>query len=113
MAGIQMIIDFNKIDGIDVAHMNGGEGEVNAKMEVNDIGRFVECIIPPKASIGNHTQESNHDINYIISGEGISICDGVEEILKPGVCHVCPKGSSHSIINTGDEDLVFFTIVPK
>ena len=93
--------------------MNCGEGEVNAKMEVNDVGRFVECVIPPNASIGNHMQESNHDINYIIKGEGKSVCDGVEELLKPGVCHVCPKGSTHSIINTGDEDLVFFTIVPK
>ena len=25
--------------------------------------------------------------------------------------HICPKGSEHSIINTGTEDLVLFTIV--
>lgn len=108
-----MIIEFNEINGIDVPNMNQGEGKVNAKMEVNEIGRFVECIIPPKASIGSHLQESNHDINYIIKGEGIAICDDVEETLKPGVCHVCPKGSTHSIINTGDEDLVFFTVILK
>ena len=113
MYGDRMIIDFNEIKTVKVPHMNGGEGEVNARMEVNEVGRFVECIIPPKSSIGNHLQESNNDITYIISGEGISICDGVEEILKPGVCHVCPKGSTHSIINTGTEDLIFFTIVPK
>ena len=35
--------------------------------------------------------------------------------LRPGVLHICPhicpKGSEHSIINTGTEDLVLFTIV--
>lgn len=41
------------------------------------------------------------------------MCDGKEEILKPGVCHYCPKGGEHSIINTGEDDLVLFTAVPK
>ncbi|WP_337653405.1 cupin domain-containing protein [Allisonella histaminiformans] len=62
-------------------------------------------------SIGMHRQDSGDDINYILSGEGKAICDGKEEILKPGVCHICPKGSEHSIINTGKKDLVMRTIV--
>ena len=37
--------------------------------------------------------------------------DGEE--LRPGVMHICPKGSEHSIINTGEEDLVMLTIVVK
>ena len=108
-----MLIDFNEISENVIPNMNDGEGEVIAKMDVNECGRFVQCIIPPKSSIGPHKQLSNDDINYIISGEGIAICDGVEESLKSGVCHICPKESTHSIINDGDEDLVFFTIVPK
>ncbi len=108
-----MIIDFNEINEVKVSKMNDGDGEVMVKMQVNEIGRFVESIIPPGCSIGPHIQKSNHDINYIVSGEGIALCDGVKEDLKPGVCHVCPKGSSHTIINTGDGDLVFFTIVPQ
>ncbi|WP_363142484.1 hypothetical protein [uncultured Methanobrevibacter sp.] len=43
----------------------------------------------------------------------MAICDDFEEILKAGTCHVCPKGSTHSIINVGDEDLVFYTVVPQ
>ena len=39
--------------------------------------------------------------------------DGVEEDLRPGVMHICPKGSEHSIVNTGEEDLVMLTIVVK
>lgn len=108
-----MIIDFNELEEMTIPHMNDGDGEVKAKMEVNECGRFVETVIPPGSSIGPHIQESNDDINYIVSGTGVAICDGVKESLKLGVCHICPKGSSHAIINDGDVDLVFFTVVPK
>ena len=50
-------------------------------------------------------------MNYIISGMGKAICNGIEEELKPGVIHICPKESEHSIINTGEDDLVMLTIV--
>lgn len=108
-----MLIDFNEIEEIRIPNMNGGEGETAARMQVNDCGRFIYTVLPPKSSIGPHKQETNNDINFIISGTGIAVCDGEEEILKAGTCHVCPKGSTHSIENNGDEDLVFFTIVPK
>ena len=107
-----MLIDFNELSEIAIPNMNGGEGEVIAKMAVNDCGRFIQTIISPDSSIGPHLQQSNDDINFIVSGEGIAICDDVEEIIKAGTCHICPKGSTHSIINNGDEDLVFYTVVP-
>lgn len=52
-------------------------------------------------------------MNYIISGTGKAIYNGIEEELRTGVMHICPKGSEHSIINTGEEDLVMLTIVVK
>ena len=73
--------------------------------------RIIPTSIHPEGSIGIHTQNSGDDLNYIISGSGKAICDGIEEELKPGVMHICPKGSKHTIINTGDEDLVMLTIV--
>ena len=51
------------------------------------------------------------DISYVLSGNGKATCDGEEEILSPGTCHICTKGSEHSIENTGDEDLVLLTVV--
>ena len=107
-----MIIDFNELDEKTIPKMNNGNGEVKAQMDVNECGRFVLTTLPPKSSIGYHKQETNDDINYIIEGEGEAICDDVKETLKPGVVHICPKNSSHSIINTGEKDLIFFTIVP-
>jgi mannose-6-phosphate isomerase-like protein (cupin superfamily) len=50
-------------------------------------------------------------MNYIISGKGKAFCDGAEEVLKPGVMHICPKWSEHSIINTGEGELVMLTII--
>ena len=32
---------------------------------------------------------------------------------KKGECHYCPKGSTHSIENIGEEDLIIFDVVPE
>ena len=37
--------------------------------------------------------------------------EGTEELLTAGTCHICKKGSEHSIVNTGNEDLVLLTVV--
>ena len=52
-------------------------------------------------------------MNYIISGTGVAICDGMEEELRPGVMYICPQGSKYSILNSGDTDLEMLTIVVK
>ena len=58
-----------------------------------------------------HSHPTSDDINYILSGTGKAVCDGQEELLFPGTCHICKKGSEHSIMNTGTEDLVMLTVV--
>ena len=50
-------------------------------------------------------------VKHLISGTGKAICDGVEEKLSAGVMHIWHKGSEHTIINTGDYDLVMLTVV--
>lgn len=58
-----------------------------------------------------HKHNTGDDINYVISGTGKAICDGKEELLSAGCCHICKKGSEHCIINTGNDDLVMITVV--
>lgn len=106
-----MLINFNEIQAKTVSGMNDGTGEMTAKMYISENGKIIPCTIHKGGSIGLHTQNTSDDINYVISGTGKAICNGVEEELVAGVCHVCPKGSAHSIINTGDNDLVLITIV--
>lgn len=53
------------------------------------------------------------DLTYMLSGTCQAFCDGKEEPLSPGVMHICPQRSTHSIANTGEDDLVLPTIVVK
>ena len=106
-----MLINFNEIPEQRVPGMNGGTGEMSARMYMDQQGKIIPCRIHPGGSIGLHPQLSGDDINFILSGTGKAICDGVEEALIAGVCHICKKGSQHSIINTGHDDLVMLTVV--
>ena len=91
--------------------MNNGTGMMTARMYIDAQGKIIHCTIHAGGSIGLHRHETSDDINYVISGCGKAICDGHEEILSARTCHICKKGSEHSIINTGEEDLVLLTVV--
>lgn len=106
-----MLIDFNSIKEITIPGMNNGTGEMTAKMYMDENGKIIPCTIHKGGSIGIHKHETSDDINYVLSGSGNAICDGKEEVLNAGCCHICKKGSEHSIINTGDDDLVLLTVV--
>ncbi|MBQ7154487.1 MAG: cupin domain-containing protein [Synergistaceae bacterium] len=108
-----MLIDFNAQDEKIFEGMNGGTGKVAAKMFMNSSGKVIVSRLKPGSSIGLHTQTTGSDINFVVSGTGLAICDGTEEALTSGVCHYCPKGSSHMINNTGSEDLVLYTVVQE
>ena len=73
--------------------------------------KIIPCRIQAGASMGMHRNETSDEINYIISGNGGAICDGKEGKRTAGTCHICRKGSEHSIFNTGAEDLVMLTVV--
>ncbi|EOS38935.1 hypothetical protein C808_02252 [Lachnospiraceae bacterium M18-1] len=106
-----MLINFNEMSARTSPGMNGGTGEMTAKMYMDKKCKIIPCSIHKGGSIGLHTHDTSDDINYVISGIGKAICDGETEELATGVCHVCQKGSGHSIINTGDDDLVLITVV--
>ena len=108
-----MNIDFTSIQPATIPHFKDGEGSVTASMHVDASGKIMTARIHTDSSIGMHTHETNYEVCYIVSGEGKAVCDGKEELLLPGVCHYCPKGSAHTIINTGSEDLVMFAVVPE
>ncbi len=106
-----MRIDFETIEPVTMPGMNGGSGEMTVRMVNDEKYRICTTVLHPHSSIGIHAQSSGDDMNFIISGQGKAICDGIEEELKPGVMHICPKGSEHSILNDSEEDLVFLAIV--
>ena len=90
----------------------GGEKELRAKMFIDENGKILRGTLAPGASIGLHTHGTSSEMFYYLSGCGKVICDGKEERVFAGDCHYCPKGSAHTMINDGAEDLVFFAVVP-
>lgn len=69
--------------------------------------------LPAGASIGVHRHTAGSEVNYVVSGTGRAVCDGVKEELPAGSCHYCLKGSERGISNAGPGDLFLFTVVPE
>lgn len=106
-----MLLDFNMMPEATMPGMNGGTGTMTARMHMGAQGKLIRCAIHAGGSIGPHKHETSDEVNYVLSGTGKAICDGKEESLAPGTCHICKKGSGHSIVNTVEEDLVLLTVV--
>lgn len=106
-----MKIDFNEMKELTLPCMNEGVGMMTVKMYRDEERKAIMTSIHPKGKIGLHKHTTSDDINYVLSGKGIAVCDNEIEMLSPNVIHICKKGSEHSIENTGDEDLVLLTIV--
>lgn len=108
-----MIINFEEIEQTIFKNFRGGEKETSARMFNDELNRIMHGKLEPGASIGLHTHDENSEIIYILKGTGKVLYDKQYEIIKEGICHYCPKGHSHSLINDSTDDLIFFAVVPK
>ena len=108
-----MLIDFSTIHEVKIPGFYGGEGVTAARMYADRHGKIMSGALEPGASIGLHAHEGSSEIVYILSGTGRALYDGGTERLATGVCHACPPGHTHSLINDGAEPLVFFAAVPE
>ena len=108
-----MKLDWNNMEEVSLPHFYGGAKDMKAKAYFDKLNRISLATLEPGASIGVHVHEVTSENVFSLSGTGLATCSGVEERLKPGDCHYCPKGHSHSLENDGTEDLVFYTVVPQ
>jgi len=108
-----MLIDFNAIAELTMPAMYDGDGTMATRFYRDDAYQLITCTLHAGSSIGLHRHETSDDLNFVLAGTGVAVCDGTEEILSPGVCHVCRKGSEHTIRNTGSGDLVLLTVVTE
>ncbi len=107
------MINFDEIEEVAIPNLNGGEGITKANMFMDKNIKIMKSTIEKGSSIGEHIHKTSSEIVYVISGEAKCILDGKEEIVREGECHYCPKGSTHSIINNKDENLIVFDVVPE
>lgn len=108
-----MKIDFNAMAEQPMEHFKGGDGVMMAKMFCAGNDKIMCNRLAPGASIGLHRHEDSSEAIFIASGRATAICDGVVESLEAGQCTFCPKGSEHTLRNTGDQDLIIYAFVPS
>lgn len=108
------MISFTEIEPKELVHFQGGEGSFFAKMTDDGLNRILHGRLEPGCSIGLHRHETSSEIIFILSGRGRAVIDGREELLAPGDCHYCKKGSAHTLFCFGeDEPLCFYAVVPQ
>ena len=109
-----MILDFHSLSPAVVPHFKGGEGEAQVRTAVSDgMGRILTLTLPVGSSIGLHTHTGNCEVIYILSGSGQCIDDDTQYPVAAGMCHYCPEGHAHSIVNTGDAPLELLGVLPN
>lgn len=108
-----MKIQFSELEEKRLPKFKGGSGEYIARMMTDERAKIMLGRLEPGSSIGYHKHEGNCEIIYVLEGEAKCLYDDGEERLAAGECHYCPEGHSHSLINDGSGDLVFFAVVPE
>ena len=66
---------------------------------------FRKRALKPGAAIGYH-QQTEDEIYYVLSGQGLMTLDGKEYPVTPGTAILTRTGSSHGLKQTGPDDLV-------
>ena len=108
-----MIIQFNDLESKEIKEFKGGLGELLLRKFEDGTCKIMRSTLTKSSTIGLHKHEEDSEILYMLSGEGYAICNGKREELSKGIIHYCPKGSEHTVINTGDTNLEMFAIVIK
>lgn len=109
-----MKINFNEVDEQVIPGFLGGDGVFNTKMFSDGLNKILTGRLSPGSSIGMHSHDSSSEIMFITKGSGHVIYDGEKIPLKAGDVHYCPKGHSHSLVNSSEEgDLEFNAVVPQ
>ena len=66
---------------------------------------FRKRVLKPGSGIGHHVQQED-EIYYVLSGRGVMTLDGKPVDIVPGTAVLTRTGSTHSLKQTGAEDLV-------
>ena len=83
------------------------------KEQMHGKGRlFALTVLKPGASIGYHKHEGDFEAYYFIKGEGLFNDNNRENlVVRKGDLALIAVGESHSIENTGTEDLEFIALI--
>ncbi|CEF48734.1 unnamed protein product [uncultured bacterium] len=66
---------------------------------------FRKRALHPGAGVGHHEQHED-EVYYVLSGKGVMTVDGTPVDMTPGTAVLTRPGSTHSLKQTGSDDLV-------
>ena len=95
----------------------GGKGtlisrDILSPEELAPHGRkFGYTVLPPGASIGDHTHAGDSETYYYIKGKGRYNDNGTFIEVGPGDMTFCADGETHGIENIGDEPLEYIALI--
>lgn len=72
--------------------------------------QLVLMAIPPGEEVGVETHKDHDQFVRIESGKGKAILNGKKTDLEDGMAVLVPAGTTHNIVNTGDEVLKLYTL---
>jgi len=70
---------------------------------------FSLALVYPRSKTDYHAHD-RPELIYIVSGRGLSFCNGEEIEVKPDMVLWVRAGEKHQLINTGDESLKLATV---
>ena len=108
-----MNVDLSKVEEKRYEHFKEGDGAAVLRIfESNDL-IVLKGYLEKKSCVGRHSHPDSNETIYVFGGEG-KVLDGDSEYpVSAGSVSFCPKGGSHSLVNTGDSPLYFMGIVSK
>lgn len=98
-------------------NMRGGEGVIEltnfvTAQELNDKGRlFGTIVLKPGCGIGYHIHENDTELFYVLEGEATYSDNGEIKTISKGDLAICPAGTSHSVKNDTDKDVVLMALI--
>lgn len=108
-----MNVDFSNIEEQHLKCFKGGTGTTVVKIFENKDLKILKGYLEKDSSIGMHSHEDSNETIYVFGGTGKVVEKDGEYPVTGGSCSFCPKGGSHSLVNTGDSPLYFMGIVPN
>ena len=108
-----MILDFKNITEKEAEHFKGGEKSAFIRGFQDENNKIMLFRLEPGASVGRHSHQGNSETIYLLKGKGRTLSGGEYHEVFAGQCLYCPEGEEHSLINDGDEELIFFAVVPE
>jgi mannose-6-phosphate isomerase-like protein (cupin superfamily) len=72
--------------------------------------QLVVMALLPGEEIGTEVHGESDQLLYVVRGQGVAVFGNGKEAFAKGAVFCVPAGTTHNVINTGDEPLKLFTV---